>query len=87
MILDGGDKIAPVEIVAEKPMAGAQVIQMTLIQGINRQIRRMCDKFDLTILRLRRVKQGPISLGDLKPGQWRELTQKELIDMKKAVGL
>ncbi len=87
MVLHGGDNIAPIEVNAEKPMAGAQVLEMTLIQGINRQIRRMCDQFDLTILRLSRVKQGPVSLGKLKPGQWRELSTKELAAMKKAVKL
>ncbi len=87
MVLEGGDNIAPIKITAEKPMAGAQVLEMTLIQGVNRQIRRMCDQFDLTILRLIRVKQGPVSLGKLKPGQWRELTAKELAAMKKAVQL
>lgn len=85
--LEGGDELAPIKIDAEKPMAGAQVLEMTLIQGVNRQIRRMCDQFDLTILRLRRVKQGPVSLGKLKPGQWRELSAKELAEMKNAVKL
>lgn len=87
MTLKEGDKLAPVKIVVHKPVAGTQTLEMTLIQGINRQIRRMCDEFGLTILRLKRIKQGPISLGKLKPGQWRELTVNELKALRKTVGL
>jgi 23S rRNA pseudouridine2605 synthase len=54
---------------------------------VNRQIRRMCDEFGLTILRLRRVRQGPVALGDLKPGAWRELTAGETAALRKEVGL
>jgi 23S rRNA pseudouridine2605 synthase len=87
MRLKEGDKLAPAEVKLKKPIAGTQILEMTLIQGINRQIRRMCDELGLTILRLRRVKQGPISLGSIKPGTWRELTENELKVLKKAVGL
>ena len=87
MRLKAGDKLAPAEVELKKPVAGTQILKMTLIQGINRQIRRMCSELDLTILRLRRVKQGPVSLGNLKPGTWRELTTEELKALKKAVEL
>ena len=87
MRLKAGDKLAPAEVELKKPVAGTQILKMTLIQGINRQIRRMCSELDLTILRLRRVKQGPVSLGNLKPGTWRELTTEELKTLKKAVEL
>lgn len=87
MQLSNGDTLAPVKVVRKKPVAGTQSIELTLIQGLNRQIRRMCDDFDLTILRLHRVKQGPLSLGNLKRGAWRELTQTELAALKKAVKL
>jgi len=87
MRLKEGDKLAPATVVLNKPLAGTQMIEITLIQGINRQIRRMCDELGLTILRLKRVKQGPISLGDIKPGTWRELTKEELNTLKKAVKL
>jgi len=86
MVLDG-DKVAPAKIRLKKPLAGSQVMEITLIQGINRQIRRMCEQLGLTILRLRRVQQGPISLGTLKRGQWRPLDAKELAELRKAVRL
>jgi len=87
MRLKEGDQLAPAKVELKKPVAGTQVIEITLIQGINRQIRRMCSDLNLTILRLKRVKQGPLSLGDLKNGTWRELTQDELKSLKKEVKL
>lgn len=87
MTLEDGEKLAPVKVQAHKPVAGTQTIEMTLIQGVNRQIRRMCTENGLTILRLHRVKQGPIELGKLKRGQFRELTAQEVASLKKAVKL
>jgi len=87
MTLREGDRLAPAEVVLHPPVAGSQVLEITLVQGLNRQIRRMCDELGLTILRLCRVRQGPVELGKLKRGQWRELTDAELAALKKAVGL
>ena len=87
MVLKSGEKLAPARIFVHKPVAGAQVLEITLIQGINRQVRRMCEDLDMTILRLRRVRQGPLSLDKLKRGAWRELTGEELAALKKAVML
>ena len=53
-------------------------LEITIHEGRNRQIRRMCEAAALTVTRLKRVREGPISLGDLKPGQWRDLTAAEL---------
>lgn len=53
-------------------------VQITLFEGRNRQIRRMCDAVGLTILRLRRTAIGNLSLGDLKSGSWRRLTEDEI---------
>ncbi|MCJ2163828.1 MULTISPECIES: pseudouridine synthase [unclassified Pseudodesulfovibrio] len=87
MVLRDGDKLAPAKVEVSKPVAGTQQIEITLIQGINRQIRRMCEELGMTILRLKRVQQGPIDLGKLKRGEWRELSKEELIALKKAVKL
>jgi 23S rRNA pseudouridine2604 synthase len=54
------------------------VFRIVLTQGMNRQIRRMCDVFDYTVRRLQRVRIVNIHLGQLKPGQWRNLTHAEL---------
>jgi 23S rRNA pseudouridine2604 synthase len=45
---------------------------------LNRQIRRMCSFFGYKVLRLQRVRIINITLGDLRPGQWRNLTEAEL---------
>lgn len=87
MILEDGTQLAPVKVNVKKPVAGTQQLELTLIQGVNRQIRRMCSENGLTILRLHRIQQGPIQLGKLKRGQWRELSEKELVALRKAVKL
>jgi 23S rRNA pseudouridine2604 synthase len=54
------------------------VFRITLVQGLNRQIRRMCEFFDFDVVKLERVRIMNIQLKGLKPGQWRDLTAKEL---------
>ena len=51
---------------------------MTLYEGRNRQIRRMCDALGLKIKRLTRISEGSIALGELPSGKWRPLTDGEL---------
>ena len=53
-------------------------LEITIHEGRNRQIRRMAEAAGLTVTRLKRVAEGPITLGDLKPGEWRKLTEAEL---------
>ena len=57
---------------------GERSFNLVLTQGLNRQIRRMCEYLGYTVLRLRRVRINSLRLGALKPGQWRELTQDEV---------
>jgi 23S rRNA pseudouridine2604 synthase len=52
--------------------------RMILTQGLNRQIRRMCSALGYKAERLRRVRIMNIQLGNLRPGQWRYLTDSEL---------
>ena len=54
------------------------LLRVTIHEGRNRQIRRLCQRADVTVTRLRRVQEGPVSLGDLRPGQWRYLTEDEI---------
>lgn len=49
-----------------------------LVQGLNRQIRRMCEYLGYRVRELRRVRIMNIELGDMQPGDWRELTKAEL---------
>ncbi|MGO1540139.1 MAG: pseudouridine synthase [Luteimonas sp.] len=52
--------------------------RIVLTQGLNRQIRLMAAHFNLRVKQLVRVRIGPVKLGHLKPGQWRNLTEAEL---------
>jgi len=54
------------------------VFRITLVQGLNRQIRRMCKHFQYSVEKLERVRIMHIDLGDLSLGQWRELGADEL---------
>lgn len=54
-------------------------LEMTLYEGRNRQIRRMCEAVGLKVLRLRRVAIGRIPLGELPVGHWRHLTREEVL--------
>lgn len=53
-------------------------LEMTLREGLNRQVRRMTAAVGHPTLRLVRIAIGPILLGDLKPGEWREVTDREV---------
>ena len=54
------------------------VFQISLIQGLNRQIRRMCEYFDYEVVKLERIQIMNIKLGNLGQGNWRNLTESEL---------
>jgi 23S rRNA pseudouridine2604 synthase len=57
------------------------MFQISLIQGLNRQIRRMCEYFDYEVLKLERIQIMNIKLGNLGQGNWRNLTNSELDDL------
>ena len=57
-------------------------LEITIHEGRNRQIRRMAQSAGLTVTRLKRVAEGGLTLGDLKPGEWRRLTEAELQQLK-----
>ena len=56
---------------------GEQSLRFVLHEGRNRQIRRMCELVELAVADLRRVRIGPLRLGDLPEGRWRALTPEE----------
>ena len=64
---------------------GKDIFHITLTQGLNRQIRRMCQTLGYKVVMLRRIRIMNIRLGDLPEGCWRPLTQKELTVMKKMI--
>ena len=56
--------------------------EIILTQGLNRQIRRMCEYFGYRVVALKRIRIVNIELGKLKTGQWRYLTDNEIQEMK-----
>ena len=57
---------------------GPDLLTVTIHEGRNRQVRRMCAQAGLEVRRLRRIREGQLALGGLKPGRWRPLTEGEL---------
>lgn len=63
----------------------SHTFRIILTQGLNRQIRRMCEYFGYKVLTLKRVRVMNIHLGELPEGTWREITGNELIELKTAL--
>ena len=61
------------------------VFRITLVQGLNRQIRRMCEHFGFEVTKLERIRIMNVSLKGLPVGEWRDLTDDELIDLFKLI--
>ena len=55
---------------------------ITIHEGRNRQVRRMCEAVSLSVVRLRRVRYGMLSMGALKPGEFRHLTEAEVAGLR-----
>ena len=60
---------------------GKRTFRIILTQGLNRQIRRMCEALGYQVITLKRVRIMGVRLGDLKPGQYRKLTEQELEEL------
>ena len=74
VVLDDGVKTQP----------GRSVLEITLHEGRNRQIRRMCEAVGLEVIRLKRSAEGPVKLGMLQPGEYRELKKSEISALRNA---
>lgn len=77
-----GYTIRPPKIVLQKAEGEKARFLITIHEGRNRQVRRMCQAAGMEVTRLRRVKEGPLALGDLPLGKWRYLTEAEVAAMK-----
>lgn len=71
----------------EAPSGEQSILEITLHEGRKRQVRQMCEAVGHAVVRLRRVRIGPIRDERLKTGQWRELTREEVEKLKRAAGL
>ena len=79
-----GYKIKPVDVVIKGEDESGTLLKMTLFEGRNRQIRKMCEQADLTVKRLSRVSIGNLKLDGLPIGKWRYLEQSEVDYLYKA---
>ena len=84
VVLDDGTKTMPcaINVVTDEP--GRTVMEMTLKEGKNREIRRMCEAVGLEVIRLKRNAEGVVKLGMLQPGKYRELTKAEVNGLRAA---
>ena len=80
--LDGYQIRKPdVKLLRTRERGQAQIL-VTIHEGRNRQVRRMCDAAGMNVLRLQRIGEGKLKLGDLPLGKWRHLTREELAGLE-----
>ena len=80
-----GYVIEPVKVEIFSSRSDACILKMTLFEGRNRQIRKMCEQVHLEVMSLRRVAIGDIQLGNLAPGKWRHLSGAEVNYLKSSL--
>lgn len=83
VVLDG-KKTMPASVQVLSESADRTVIGMTIHEGRNRQIRKMCETVGLETVRLKRIAVGPLKLGSLPVGQYRELKKEEVAALRRA---
>lgn len=77
IVLDGY-RIRPPQVQCRQAQMGRAILEVTIHEGRNRQVRRMCQAAGMQVRRLQRIAEGPVSLGSLPLGQWRYLTEEEI---------
>ena len=77
VILDG-KPTSPADVKVVEEGTKTAVLKIIIHEGRNRQVKRMCEAVGYNVLRLSRIAVGSLTLEDLKPGQWRTLTGREL---------
>lgn len=84
--LDDG-MTAPAKVFLAHVLNGNALLEITIHEGRNRQVRRMCEKIGHPVIRLVRTRIGPLELRKLSSGEVRSLSIRELREIKRAVGL
>lgn len=77
-----GKPIRPAKVELVRRRGATSDLIITIHEGKNRQIRKMCESCGLVVKRLRRIQEHTLELGDLPVGQWRYLTESELAKLK-----
>ena len=86
VVLDGRP-VEPKDVRVRPGKDGRSILDVTLLEGRNRVVRRWCEGMGLKVDRLARLSYGPVRLGDLAPGRYRPLTPAEERALYKAVGM
>ena len=73
-----GYRIRPPKAVLLHAEGDRAKLRVTIHEGRNRQVRRMCQAAEMQVTKLRRIREGKLSLGDLPLGKWRYLTKEEV---------
>ncbi|MGN0173724.1 MAG: pseudouridine synthase [Acutalibacteraceae bacterium] len=76
--LDDGYVTAPAEVSVAQSEENRIVLLITIFEGKNRQIRRMCEALGIELIRLKRISIGDVRLGMLPQGKWRDLKEQEV---------
>jgi 23S rRNA pseudouridine2605 synthase len=84
-----GSRTAPCRIrgIRRRRSRNETQFHLSLIEGRKRQIRRMFESIGRPVRRIVRLRIGPLAIGDLPTGQWRDLTEREVADLRAATGL
>lgn len=83
VVLDDGHKTSPAVVKIEKTKGKGAWLQVILTEGHKRQIREVARQIGLPVVKLIRIRISTLLLGDLRPKQWRNLSVKEISDLKK----
>lgn len=81
-----GRKTAPCEVTVLTEEENRVVLEFILHEGRNRQIRKMCESQGLEVARLKRISIGPIKLGMLKQGDYKELSEQDVKKLLRSAG-
>ncbi|MBU0506092.1 MAG: pseudouridine synthase [bacterium] len=84
IVLDGS-RTLPAQIRIMRRNKTSSILEFVLVEGKNRQIRRMCQTVGISVKELKRISIGPVKLGTLKSGGFRRLTLKELQYLRDAI--
>lgn len=82
VVLEDGYKTQPVNVRFESPQGKGAWVRVVMGEGRKRQIRETCKQLGLPVVRILRIRVGELRLGNLKPGQWRALTQREVDELR-----
>lgn len=84
-VLVDGRPVVTSEVRVRPGHEGRSILDVTLTEGRNRIVRRWCEAMGLKVERLARTSYGSVRLGDLPPGEWRVLSEKEVAGLERAI--